>query len=151
MMLIISTHGCYDQVTLGDGVTINPWTDLVYPFRETDFPEFESKPKIFISNACLTFEEGKKVEKKIEGSTKDIFVLLSCMPGYTSFRHPGQNSQGSWFLYFLMQAITEHYFDMHLTQIMREVQKKQHEWSKNLKKKYQVGIYLHTICKKFYF
>jgi len=150
-MVIISTHGTYDQVGLADGGTKNFWTDFVYPFRETEFPAFESKPKIFVSNACLKFREGKRVEGIVDGSTKDIIVLQSCMPGYASLRHPGQNSQGSWFIHFLMATITEHYFDMHLTQIMREVQQKQHERGKNPKKKYQCATYLQTLFKKFYF
>jgi len=140
---------------MSDGVVKDLWVDFVYPFRDSEFPEFQSKPKIFISNACLKFKAGRRAETKVDGPTRDIMVWYSCMPGYTSLRNPSEDGQGSWFIYFLIETIMQHYDKYHLAQIMRRVHEKQDKRSReeypNGVQKYQCGHFLTGLFKKFYF
>jgi len=158
LVVIISSHGHFNGIMMSDGDAKNLWIDFVYPFSETVFPEFQSKPKIFISNACLKFKAGttmSTIEKEIYGSTRDIMVLLSCMPGYGSSRDPSENGTGSLFIHLLLETIMEHFDSKHLKEIMDIVKEKQDSISQiriaNGKGKYQVGCCLDGIFKKFYF
>jgi len=150
LLVIISSHGYYNGICMSDGEFKDLWIDFVYPFREEAFKSFKSKAKIFVVNACLKFSKSSESERKAKfgGSTQDIIVLYSCMPGYLSYRNW---RNGSWFIYYFIQSIFEnkskHNNKHHLVEIMRDVHTKQARHGK----KFQCGTNMDCLFNKFYF
>jgi hypothetical protein len=163
LFIVVMSHGNSQEVQMVDGKLINLWTDLVYPFNNTNFQEFIGKPKIFIIQTCQSFTKSNhSFSLKAEnGIIADVLVALPNTPGYTSKRN--KNKLGSWFIFHLMHVLREKASSTEFTAMLRLVQRRLKTHTESaLKAKNppgsdsqvqntQVSTWMPIIFKNFYF
>jgi len=89
-VLCISSHGLNNNFMFADGVIKNIWTDILYQFNDTHFPEFRGKPKVVFINTCQDFHAIpiQCTAPPLAANHPDFLVFVSNSPGYKSFRNP---------------------------------------------------------------
>lgn len=121
---MISSHGFNFQVCLpgesNDSICVIK--EMLIPFSDENFPEFQGKPKVFMPITCQNIGSLKiGVEESLDfvgGKLFDMIVCFPCFPGYAQWRF---YEHGSLFVNYLMANMMKHATSWHLTQILEKV------------------------------
>lgn len=124
--IIISSHGLSYEVSLtGKDECICVIEDLMLPFSDNNFPEYEGRPKVFMPITCQDF--GKKINQKKDGPSLgllngyelyDMVLCFPCLPGYPQER---MHKRGTIFVNWLAYCLTKYAKKWDFVEILREV------------------------------
>jgi len=85
----------------------NSMQDIVLPFCDAQFSQFQGKPKVFIITGCQGFATSlySLVLEFQESRVSEALICLPAMPRYQSYR---PYTDGSLFIHYLTKIIMEH-------------------------------------------
>lgn len=131
LLIIISSHGSNHQISLPGGERESIWVveDIMIPFSDTEFPQFEGKPKVIMPMTCQALDNVALDSKPSNYSSNRLFdwlVCCPCLPGCTTTRFPGK---GSYYMHCLIDNLTKYAMSWHLTAILDKVNQKKNRES----------------------
>lgn len=124
ILIIISSHGVNGGIDLIEGDCINVVEELMIPFSDTNFPEYQGKPKIFMPLVCQ-YLSGLESENSMHLSELDhqnhLFDMLICYPALPGFAHNRMRNQGTLYVNLLMYNLMKYARSLHFVQILDKV------------------------------
>lgn len=118
----MSSHGLNLEVSLTGGAAdlICVVEDLMIPFSDENFPQYQGKPKVFMPITC------QNLGKKALGTSLDflgnqLFDMLVCCPALPGYAQARYHKNGSLFVNLLTCNLMKYAKSWHLKQILNKV------------------------------
>lgn len=168
--LIVMSHGLQDYIYAADGKqhSIN---GILMLFTNKAFPALAGKPKFILFQACRGDEKDRgsiympdapctRAVEEIDGGVgplkdaswaclpymSDCVIAYSTLPGFVSWRC---EKKGSWFIQILVSVFREHAANLHVLDLLTEVNRRLVEDSQEREHK-QVTQPANTLTQAFY-
>lgn len=120
VFIIISSHGVNHGIDLTEGEHINVVKDLMIPFSDEHFCEYQGKPKVFMPIVCQNMGSWD-CEKSLDDQANQLFDMLVCYPALPGYAHNRIDNKGTLYVHLLMQNLMKYAVSSDFVNILDKV------------------------------